>query len=356
MDAHAQWRDRPADECYATLADLRDAVQLRRNDSVASRVRPSELKFEYDPAKNGIDDVVLVGKGNSLALPNNWSFGQLCELSKAPGEWLRRIPAPLVVQNLNYALSTTEREEMVMMWQKNGAGKIRAFTSRHYSRLWDNDVVNAIGNLTQWGQNGWHRPPSRKDGEAPRGLYAGDRNVFVFMVNEERRLNDGSDGGLARGFFCWNSEVGQMSFGFRAFLYRYVCGNHIVWGAEELFDMRMVHLGQGMNVNAMKAIGTTLNAYLNAPAAQDQTVIDLARKKSVGKDAVGAAEWLQRAPRKWNGRQAIEMVAHVTQEGGDPTNLWELVNAASVLSQRKKFADERNAEDRRAGKMLEVVF
>jgi hypothetical protein len=115
-------------------------------------------------------------------------------------------------------------------------------------------------------------------------------------------------------------------------------------------------MGEGMNANAMKAIGTTLNAYLNAPAAQDQTVIDLARRKSVGKDAAGAAEWLQRAPRKWNGRQAIEMVTHVTEKGGDPTNLWELVNAASVLSQRKKFADERSGEDRRAGKMLETIF
>jgi hypothetical protein len=359
MMAHQQWRDRPADECYPDLSTLRDAVQARRSDSVASHVRSTDLQFVYAPQETGVDDIVLRGKqSKSVAVLNNWAFGQLCGLAKAPAEWLRRIPAPLVAENLNWALANSEREELLMMWQKGGGanGNVRAFTSTRYARLWDAEVVNAIGNLTQWGNNGWHRPPSRSDNEAPKGLYAGDRNVFVFMVNEDRRLSDGTDEGLARGFFCWNSEVGQMSFGFKAFLYRYVCGNHIVWGAEELFDLRMVHLGKGMTREAMSAIGKTLTAYINAPATQDQTVIDLARKKTVAKDAAEAVNWLQRPPRKWNQGQAISMVQEVERQGKDPTNLWELVNAGSLLSQNKKYADERSGEDRRAGKMLETIF
>lgn len=353
-DAHAQWRERPADECYPDLTELYNATRARQQMCVAARVRPAELRFSVDEARN---DIVLMGKQGNVAQPNNWSFTQLAELSHAPSEWIRRCPPALAVANINHALENTPREEMLMMWERAGnAGTVRAFTSLKYTRLWDYEVVHAIGEITQWGNNGWHRPPSYKDGETPRGLYAGDRNVFIFMVNEDRRIDDGSDGGLARGFFCWNSEVGQMSFGFRAFLYRYVCGNHIVWGAQELFNLRMVHIGAHMDGKAMHAIDSTLKAYLNASSELDEAIIGKARHKSVAKDAAGAASWLTQNPRKWNMKQAVEMVSHVEQQGGDPTNLWELVNAASYLSQRKSWADERNAEDRRAGRMLEVAF
>ena len=43
---------------------------------------------------------------------------------------------------------------------------------------------------------------------APAGIYASDHDMFAFLVNEEYRIDDGSDGGLARGFFVQNSEVG----------------------------------------------------------------------------------------------------------------------------------------------------
>jgi len=43
---------------------------------------------------------------------------------------------------------------------------------------------------------------------SPAGIYASDHDMFSFLVNEEYRIDDGSDGGLARGFFVQNSEVG----------------------------------------------------------------------------------------------------------------------------------------------------
>ena len=45
-------------------------------------------------------------------------------------------------------------------------------------------------------------------------LYASDRDMFVFLADEENRIEipgrrAGRSGSFARGFFVWNSEVGK---------------------------------------------------------------------------------------------------------------------------------------------------
>ena len=75
---------------------------------------------------------------------------------------------------------------------------------------------------------------------APAGLYASDHDCFAFMVNESVTVDDGSDGGLCRGFFVSNSEVGAASLKFTS-LYRSVCGNHIVWGAKQAQERHCPH-------------------------------------------------------------------------------------------------------------------
>jgi hypothetical protein len=49
-------------------------------------------------------------------------------------------------------------------------------------------------------------------------LYASDRDVFLFLVDdlnpiEAGRLPDGSPDLYFRGFYCWNSEVGAKTLG-----------------------------------------------------------------------------------------------------------------------------------------------
>ncbi len=46
------------------------------------------------------------------------------------------------------------------------------------------------------------------DPVAPAGLYASNHDMFAFLINEENRIDDGSDSGLSRGVFFENSEVG----------------------------------------------------------------------------------------------------------------------------------------------------
>lgn len=363
FEAHRQWRDRAPDERFASLKDLHEMVLARRQASVQSRVRIPDLRFEY---AQDLKEVVTVGS-NSVAVPTHWAFTQLCDYVSADARWLRRVGSgptadlDLVARNLNWATQNAPRDTMAMLWANGGRpGVVRCFTTLAYSRLWDADVVRWLREMTQDESNGWHRPPAYTDDKYPSGIYGSDRNVFVFLVNESNALHDG-DKPLNRGFFCWNSEVKQMSFGFKAFIYDRTCGNHIVWGAEELFNIRMVHIGEHITERASREISRILGAYINAPTQADQAIIDRARVKQIASTKEEAVEWLtsgKHRAMRWSQHDAVELTDFVEKElGADPTNLWKLVDGATRLSQTKTtHTDERTTLDRRAGQLLEVVF
>ena len=66
-------------------------------------------------------------------------------------------------------------------------------------------------------------------------LYASDRDVFVFLVDdlnpiEAGHLPDGSPDVFFRGLYAWNSEVGAKTLSIASFYLRAVCQNRMLWG------------------------------------------------------------------------------------------------------------------------------
>ena len=77
-------------------------------------------------------------------------------------------------------------------------------------------------------------------------LYASDRDVFLFLVDdthpiEAGRLPDGSPDLYFRGFYCWNSEVGSKTLGIASFYLRAVCMNRNLWGVENFEEITIRH-------------------------------------------------------------------------------------------------------------------
>ena len=77
-------------------------------------------------------------------------------------------------------------------------------------------------------------------------LYASDRDVFLFLVDdlnpiETGRLPDGSPDLFFRGFYCWNSEVGAKTLGIASFYLRAVCQNRNLWGVEDSEEITIRH-------------------------------------------------------------------------------------------------------------------
>ena len=101
MQASHQWSSRPDDERFVSLPDLQAKVSRQRQNSVGKvvssrklQVRPSEI----DPLR-GIE---IVGESGRVAVPNHWSFTQMASLSGGPASYLRKLPAPLVADCMNY--------------------------------------------------------------------------------------------------------------------------------------------------------------------------------------------------------------------------------------------------------------
>lgn len=354
--AHREWRDRPADERYPTLKALYEAVHARREASVASVVDPTTLRAEAVGIGSSSKELAILGPSDQPAIPTHWAFSQLCSYSDAPGAWLRRLPADMAAFNLSWALQHSPRQQLEMVWANGSApATIRCFNTPMYARMWDEVLVQWLRRATDDEQNGWHRPPAKTDGEYPSGYYAGDRNIFCFCVNDQNRIDDGKQG-LGRGFFCWNSEVRQMGFGFEAFLYEFVCGNHIVWGAHKLFSLRMSHLGEMFIEKAASKLKRALGLYLNAGAATEQKLINQARKQTIAADKQGVIDLLSSRRIGFNLRESDAIVTQAEQDGDDPTVLWSVVNGATALSQQRfAHTDERTAWDRKAGKLLDLV-
>ena len=161
----------------------------------------------------------MIGKTNVPAKFTHYSFGQIASRVKAPPSYLRELPATLAAQNLNYGLANQKDPEASakLLIHRNGDMLVRCFTSAKYQRIWNYEVSNQLQGLQEFG---WRVPPARpagldnertriateadclvdrkfgslsvKPGDtiAPAGLYASDRDMFVFMVNENAMLEN----------------------------------------------------------------------------------------------------------------------------------------------------------------------
>ena len=384
--ASNQWSTRPADERFWDLTEMYEKCFSYKSSACESTVRFGEVRVE---AEKG--EVKIVGKKGIPARLTNWAFGQLCARADAPAGYLRNLPATLAAQNLNHGLSRIDEktdEVAKLLFHRNGDYVLRAATSPSYSRIFNSDIVSRLAvNLPK----GWVVPPARPAGVdnertriatasdvlrlqkaglsikvgdkiAPAGLYASDHDMFVFMVNEDKSVDDGTGHDLGRGFFMWNSEVGAASFGIMTFLYDAVCANHIVWGAKGVQELRIRHVGEA-GTKAFRGIRAELIKYADDSVSDVEAKIKAARRFEFGatkEDAVIAAfKLVARTGGAWISRKKLEEahdIAELRGRYGSPRSAWGLVNGLTELSQKSEYTDHRVAIDRAAGKIMEMEF
>ena len=242
----SEWFSRPADERYLSLSELQTVVRGRAERSRTRTVESAAIRVEASRGDAERLTLMLPGEAAPLA-PTHWSFGQLATLVGAPSTYLRQLPAPLAAINLQYGLTSNRAEQIKTLEVKDGRVELRAVTSPDYGRIFDYELVAAVqriaGNGT--GDTRWKVPgvldwstgiynPQVDITKATTTLYASDRDVFLFLVDdlnpiEAGRLPDGSPDLYFRGFYCWNSEVGAKTLGIASFYLRAVCQNRNLW-------------------------------------------------------------------------------------------------------------------------------
>jgi hypothetical protein len=383
-DASKQWQERPADQRFETLESMHDACQRYAENARTARVLMNSLRVRTDDAGT---DLLLAGPAGNPATLTHWSFGQLCNRVAAPADYVRKLPAPIAADCLSHGLKELgdDGKRCNALFHSNEKLVCRAFTSDDYARIWNFEL---LGRLRDVLGDGWRVPPARPafDGQpgsrpatdadclddrmkglgikpgdmiAPAGLYASDHDCFVFMVNEEQRIDDGSDGGLSRGFFIQNSEVGASALKVTKFLYRHVCGNHIVWDAKDVEELRIVHRGRNDHRYGWK-LRAELRQYANESAADDQARVTSAKGFILGNNKEEVIDRL--FGMKLLPKRTLETAYdHACQEADirttvSPRSVWGMVQGITHMSQATTYADERVSLDRAAGKILSIAF
>ena len=365
----SEWFARPADERYLSLADLFASVQGRAQRSNTRTVQSRDVRVEArrdDPEALGL---VFPGQEAPLA-PTHWSFGQLASLVGAPAGYLRQLPAPLAGINLQHGLLNHRAEQIKTLETDDGRLELRAVTGPDYGRIYDHELVAAVQRIagdgtgdTRWkvpGTLDWsnmvYNPHVDVTAETTT-LYASDRDVFLFLVDdtnpiEAGRLPSGEPDLYFRGFYCWNSEVGSKTLGIASFYLRAVCQNRNLWGVENFEEITIRHSKYAASRFAHEA-APALASFANSSPAPFVAGIRAARDRIVARTDEERTEFLIKRAGFGRSDAAKIIETVLREEGGPPESVYDFVQGITALARTKEHQDARLDLEQRAKRLLD---
>ncbi|RUZ96676.1 DUF932 domain-containing protein [Mesorhizobium sp. M7A.F.Ca.US.001.02.1.1] len=364
----SEWFSRPDDERYLSLSELHDAVKQRADRASARTVESRAVRVEATRDDAERLSLIVPGQEQPIA-PTHWSFGQLCSLVSAPANYMRQLPAPLAGINLQHGLLCHRAELMKTLETEDGRIELRAVTGPDYGRIWDHELVAAVmkiaGNGT--GDTMWKVPgvldwatmthnPFVDISKDTTTLYASDRDVFLFLVDdthpiEAGRLPNGEPDLYFRGFYCWNSEVGSKTLGIASFYLRAVCMNRNLWGVEGFEEITIRHSKFAAQRFAHQA-APALTSFANSSPAPFIAGIKAAREKIVARSDEDREGFLRkRGFSKGETGKIIEAV--LQEEGRPPESIFDFVQGMTAHARTKAHQDSRLELEGRARVLLE---
>ena len=366
----SEWFSRPDDERYLNLTELYDTVRRRAERAHARTVESRAVRVEASRDDAERLSLIVPGRDEPIS-PTHWSFGQLCSLVSAPASYMRQLPAPLAGINLQHGLLSHRAELVKTLEADDGRIELRAVTGPDYGRIWDHELVAAVMKIagngtgdTRWKVPGvldWatmmHNPfvDVTKDTTT---LYASDRDVFLFLVDdthpiEAGRLPNGEPDLYFRGFYAWNSEVGSKTLGIASFYLRAVCQNRNLWGVEGFEEISIRHSKFAAQRFAHEA-APALTSFANSSPAPFVAGIKAARERVVARTDEDRESFLRkRGFSKPETTKIIETV--LDEEGRKPESIFDFVQGITALARSKTNQDTRLDLEGKAKKLLDRV-
>lgn len=368
-DVSAQWLSRPADQKFLNLNDLRDSVLRRAQVSREQVVAPKALTW-IAPEPRTLEDThrLSIGlPGGDEVSPTHYSFGQLASLASAPASYLRTLPSQLVRDNLRWGYRHRE-DEVKAYWSKE-TGELHAATGAGYGRIYDHEVVAAVqqiaGNGT--GDQRWKVPgvldwktlvydPNAPVTPATSTLFASDRDVFIFLVDDLHPISigtlpNGEPDYVFRGFYVTNSEVGKSALKVAAFYLRAVCCNRILWGVEGFQEVSLRHT-KTAPARFIEEIRPALLSYSQGSEIKLQQAVQQAREAVVAKDDDEALAFLRAREFPVSTAKAV-LARHEAEEGRPARSIWDLAQGITAVARDIPHTDDRLDLERTAQTLLD---
>ncbi len=364
----SEWFSRPDDEKFLSLTELYDSVRSRADRATTRVVESKSVRVEArseDPERLSL---IVPGDDRPVA-PTNWSFGQLSSLVGAPASYLRTLPAALAGINLQHGLLSHRGEQVKMLQTEDGRTELRAVTGPDYGRIWDHELVGAVMKIAGDGVSDtrW-KVPGVLDWSSMRynpyvdvslettTLYASDRDVFLFLVDdthpiEAGKLPNGDPDLYFRGFYCWNSEVGSKTLGMATFYLRAVCMNRNLWGVENFEEISIRHSKFAANRFAHEA-APALETFADSSPLTFVQGIRAARERIVARKDDDREAFLRK--RGFSKSDTAKIIATVLDEEGHPAaSLYDFVQGITAVARGKTHQNDRLEFEGKARKLLE---
>lgn len=366
--AQAEYYKRPADERFPSVEALATHAQHEKELSAEVTYNAKDLRVV------DVDGRAMLQSPRTIGKFTHWSFSQLCRSVGAPAGYLRTLPAENIAKDLNWGLKNTPPASDLKMLVRRPNGEpqptIRACTTETYGRLWDADYLNAIRRELMQHDDSWQLPPTW-DGK-PAGANRGDRDSFLILTNGGsivtdptlslpgtgarqaalgKPASDAPSDGMYRGILIRNSEVGACSVTIDTILYRYICGNHMIWGA--IYDKRFKrrHVGKNVTREVIREISRIAMNWARQTPERDYQIIkslvdhELAHTKEAVIDelrALGCS--IEDATNAYDSAERFESAS--------PRSFWGIAQGLTRISQETEYQDDRYILDQLAAKVL----
>ena len=376
----SQWFSRPDDQKFLTLDDMlaHKKVDAQRMTSRTVDTHKVKIIGDFDEANPSRGNIFVEytdeNKQEHYNAPTNWSFGQLSQLAGAPAGYLKDLPAPLAADCIQWGLKYNRSKDLIKVYgnQANG-GELRAATGPDYGRIYDWEILDPIKNLIDESGGRWKVPGmmvgSRNglavyDPEVPVSmdtttLFASDRDVFVFLVDDRNpievgKLPNGEPDLMFRGFYAWNSETGSKTAGIAAMYLRGVCMNRNLWGVENFEEIKIRHTKFAPDRFAMEA-RPALQSFANGSTHSFIEGVQAAKDVRIAKDDEERLDFLTKRA-GLSGRMAKAASArHFKEEGRPVETVWDAAQAITAIARDVPHQDARIQVERKAGALLDKV-
>ena len=376
----SQWFSRPDDQKFLSLDNM---LAFKKNDAqrMTSRTVDThkiQIIGEFDEANPSRGDLRIEyaddNNRDHTNVPTNWSFGQLSQLSGAPAGYLKDLPAPLAADCIQWGLRYNRGRELVKVFgSQNDGGDLRAATGPDYGRIYDWEILEPIKQLVDASGGRWKVPGmmvGSRDGLAvydpdipvsmdTTTLFASDRDVFVFLVDDRNpievgKLPNGEPDLMFRGFYAWNSETGSKTAGIAAMYLRGVCMNRNLWGVENFQEIKIRHTKFAPDRFAMEA-RPALESFAHGSTATFVEGVQAAKAAKIAHDDESRLEFLSKRA-GLSGRMAKAANArHLKEEGRPVETVWDAAQAITAIARDIPHQDARIEVERKAGALLDKV-
>lgn len=330
---------RPPEEHFGSFEELRNAAAEQRRRCTEVEAREKTILFS---------ETGTIHFGESTILPTPYSMSQLAAMARVPMSLLERIRPETRASVLNQTFPRGRKFKIGLL----DGDHLRAVTSDRYERVWDEELYEV---LDRWLVPSGFIPAvptlNKPVGQMVKpALFRSDRDSFAFFYSEE--VPKDAFGGLRKGVVVYNSEVGAKCLGFQTFLFRDVCGNFLIWGAEGVEERKARHTAGVRDL--FRDFEKELQTISNQVSPLEYAIIEKASKTAFTQ--AGTPEMAMRRLNKEFGlrRDIVEEVLDAVTWPENPglNTVWGVVNGITSVAKSEPFAADRVALASAAGRLL----